>query len=157
LAPADEAARVAPENSDGFEAIVRVAATPSAAGADSASAKEQTSKLADIVIVEQGFGLSGQMGVENVLSPEQRAEYETADESRRSEIHNLLSTHEGQAALAAGAPLSSLRLANYGRRNSPREQDFRQVGYSLFALLVGYCGGSFARFVHRRRTQPHTN
>jgi hypothetical protein len=86
------------------------------------------------------------------FAPQQSSEYIAADEGRRAEIDAILQTDEGRQAIVGGAPLSSLKMATFTRQDSPSLRDFTNAGYCLFALLFGYAGGHFARYVYTRRT-----
>jgi hypothetical protein len=58
------------------------------------------------------------------------------------------------AAIRTGRPLGTIRLVTYARRATPARTDFQKVGWCLWALLFGYAGGVFARFIYARR--PNT-
>jgi hypothetical protein len=90
------------------------------------------------------------------LTAEQADEFKAAGEGRKREIARILAMPEGQLAVNAGTPLSSLKLKTYSRITRPAGNDFYNVGYCLFALVIGYMGGHFARYVYARRSAHST-
>ncbi|MEX2316698.1 MAG: hypothetical protein WD669_06075 [Pirellulales bacterium] len=99
-----------------------------------------------------GGGISSRLsGHTEKYNPEQEREYFVADEQRKEEIVEILRTKEGKQAVADGTPLSELKRVTYSRQEWPAFDHFKDVGYCLFALLCGYLGGHFARYVYARR------
>jgi hypothetical protein len=90
------------------------------------------------------------------LTPQQVDEYSSADFNRRSEIERVWNNPQGQQAILSGAPLSSIRQVTYMRLQSPIWHHFQKAGHCLWAIMIGYTGGSIARFYHRRHRADET-
>lgn len=91
------------------------------------------------------------------LTSEQLSEFLSADTNRQSQIADIFNHPEGQQAVLSGRPLSTINRVVYQRRDVPSLGDFQKAGYCLWTLLIGYIGGSFARFVYQRRNKATTN
>jgi hypothetical protein len=88
---------------------------------------------------------------------EQVREYQAVDIGRRHLLMMILNTDEGRKAVSEGTPLSALDIVSYSVAERPYYRDFQSVGYSLAALLLGYIGGSFARYVYGVRENERAN
>lgn len=98
----------------------------------------------------RGRGVSSDVAA--VLTPQQTDEYSRLTRVRQDEIRQMIE-YDRQAvnAIRTGRPLSTITYVNYRRVNNPPLSDFRNVGYCLWVLLIGYFGGHFAGFIYRRR------
>jgi len=85
------------------------------------------------------------------ITPAQESEFLSADTQRQEEMLAILQMNEGREALDSGVALSSLKLVTYQQFRSPSLGAFRNVTYCLIALLIGYLGGLFARYVYGKR------
>jgi hypothetical protein len=90
------------------------------------------------------------LDMQQALNPQQRAEYRAADDTRKTWLRDIFRSEDGRKFIQGGAPLASLKRVYYSRQDSPSHHDFRNVGFCLWTLLVGYAGGNLARFVYSR-------
>lgn len=90
------------------------------------------------------------------LNPQQVLEYFQLDAERRMEIRTVAASKEGLELILTGAPLAALKTVTYSRTEHPHFDDFRNVGFCLWTLLIGYIGGNAARFVYTRDLKRHT-
>jgi hypothetical protein len=57
------------------------------------------------------------------------------------------------AQIGSGLSGGGMGSANYSMSESPRREVFMKIGHGWWAILLGLCGGVFARGVYRRRTR----
>jgi hypothetical protein len=85
------------------------------------------------------------------VSAEEASNLSALEHERMAQALAILATTVGRRVVNGGATPSTLRLEYYRYTSTPALDDFRTVGYCMFTLLVGYVGGSFARYVYSRR------
>jgi hypothetical protein len=57
------------------------------------------------------------------------------------------------AQVGGGLGGGGMGSANYSMSESPPREVFMKIGHAWWAILLGVCGGLFARWVYRRRTR----
>lgn len=57
------------------------------------------------------------------------------------------------AQVGGGMAGGGMGSANYSMSESPPREVFMKIGHAWWAILLGVCGGLFARWVYRRRTR----
>jgi hypothetical protein len=57
------------------------------------------------------------------------------------------------AQIGGGLGGGGMGSANYSMSESPPREVFMRIGHAWWAILLGVCGGLFARWVYRRRTR----
>jgi hypothetical protein len=92
------------------------------------------------------------------LTPEQVDEFQAVSPERQQEIVDMFRDDpQAVKAIQSGRPLSTVQYVKYVRRDEPLLDDFLKVGFCLWALVIGYGGGCFARYVYGRRMKTSNN
>jgi hypothetical protein len=103
-------------------------------------------------------GVRFSSGILSQLTPQQADEFVSSTSERQQEIADMLQNDPTAVkAIQSGRPLSTIRYAKYVRRDQPLLTDFLKVGFCLWAMVIGYGGGCFARYVYARRTKASKN